>query len=119
MGGPSGPVQPLREQSRPLSARIPAVVWRQAPDGSAEFLNQRFREYTGLSLEGGRGWGWMNASHPEDRAMDEWRAALAAGEPFEKEARLRRAERGALSVPFGVLTVPETANTRRWNATSI
>jgi PAS domain-containing protein len=31
----------------------------------------------------------MNAFHPDDRAMDEWREALPAGEPFRKEARLR------------------------------
>ena len=34
----------------------------------------------------------MNALHPEDRAIDDWRAALATGEPFEKEARLRRSD---------------------------
>jgi len=38
------------------------------------------------------GWGWMNAFHPDDRLMGEWRSALAAGKPFEKEARLRRAD---------------------------
>ena len=71
---------------------LPALVWSKLPDGSADFLNQRFREYTGLSVEEGLGWGWMNAFHPEDRAEEEWRAAFAAGEPFEKEARLRRAD---------------------------
>jgi PAS domain S-box-containing protein len=72
---------------------LPALVWSKLPDGSADFLNQRFREYTGLSEEEGLGWGWMrNAFHPEDRAEEEWRAAFAVGEPFEKEARLRRAD---------------------------
>ena len=72
---------------------LPALVWSKLPDGSADFLNQRFREYTGLSLQEGLGWGWMmNAFHPEDRAEEEWRAAFAAGEPFEKEARLRRSD---------------------------
>jgi len=71
---------------------LPALVWSKLPDGSADFLNQRFREYTGLSVEEGLGWGWMNAFHPEDRAEEEWRAAFAAGEAFEKEARLRRAD---------------------------
>src|ERR1700675_4466950 len=71
---------------------LPAMVWSKLPDGSADFLNQRFREYTGSPLEEGLGWGWMNAFHPEDRAEEEWRAAFAAGEPFEKEARLRRAD---------------------------
>jgi PAS domain S-box-containing protein len=71
---------------------LPAMVWSKLPDGSADFLNQRFREYTGFTLEEGLGWGWMNAFHPEDRAEEEWRAAFAAGEVFEKEARLRRAD---------------------------
>jgi PAS domain S-box-containing protein len=72
---------------------LPALVWSKLPDGSADFLNQRFREYTGLSVEEGLGWGWMmNAFHPEDRAEEEWRAAFAAGHPFEKEARMRRAD---------------------------
>ena len=71
---------------------LPALVWSKLPDGSADFLNQRFREYTGLSVEEGLGWGWMNAFHPEDRAEEEWRAAFAAGEPFEREARLRRTD---------------------------
>jgi hypothetical protein len=34
----------------------------------------------------------MNALHPEDRAMNDWRAALATWEPFETESRLRRAD---------------------------
>jgi PAS domain S-box-containing protein len=72
---------------------IPTIVWRKLPDGSADFFNKHFREYTGLSLEDGMGWGWMNnAFHPDDRLIDEWRAAFAAGKPFEKEARLRRAD---------------------------
>jgi len=72
---------------------LPALVWSKLPEGSADFLNQRFREYTGLSVEEGLGWGWMrNAFHPEDRAEEGWRAAFAAGQPFEKEARLRQAD---------------------------
>ena len=72
---------------------LPALVWSKLPDGSADFLNQRFREYTGLSEEEGLGWGWMrNAFHPEDQLEEEWRAAFAAGKSFEKEARLRRTD---------------------------
>jgi PAS domain S-box-containing protein len=82
----------LEERLRLIIDTIPAIVWRKLPDGSADFLNRKFREYTGLSLEHGLGWGWMNAFHPDDRLMEGWRAALAAEKPFEKEARLRRAD---------------------------
>jgi PAS domain S-box-containing protein len=82
----------IEERLRLIIDTIPTIVWRKLPDGSADFLNREFREYTGLSLEHGLGWGWMNAFHPDDRLMEEWRAALAAEKPFEKEARLRRAD---------------------------
>src|SRR6202163_4233039 len=82
----------IEERLRLIIDTIPTIVWRKLPDGSADFLNRNFREYTGLSLEHGLGWGWMNAFHPEDRLKEEWRAALAGGKPFEKEARLRRAD---------------------------
>jgi PAS domain S-box-containing protein len=82
----------IEERLQLIIDTIPTIVWRKLPDGSADFLNRNFREYTGLSREHGLGWGWMNAFHPEDRLKEEWRAALAAGEPFEKEARLRRAD---------------------------
>ena len=82
----------LEERLRLIIDTIPAIVWRKLPDGSADFLNKHFREYTGLSLEYGLDWGWMNAFHPDDRLKEEWRAAFAAGKPFEKEARLRGAD---------------------------
>src|SRR5271169_3492415 len=71
---------------------IPTLAWCNLPDGSNEFLNKRWHEYTGLSAEASRGWGWQSAIHPEDRAplTEKWRALLSSGEPGEMEARLRR-----------------------------
>lgn len=71
---------------------IPGLVWSVLPDGEVDFLNQRWREYTGLTLEQARGWGWRTAIHPEDLPGLEtyWRSVLAAGEPGEIETRLRR-----------------------------
>jgi len=82
----------IEERLRLIIDTIPTIVWSKLPDGSADFLNKHFREYTGLSLEDGMGWGWMNAFHPDDRLTEEWRVALAVGKPFEKEARLRSAD---------------------------
>src|SRR6266478_2835081 len=79
----------IEERLRLIIDTIPTIVWRKLPDGSADFLNRNFLEYTGLSLEDGMGWGWMNAFHPEDRLTEKWPAAMAAGKPFQTEARLR------------------------------
>jgi PAS domain S-box-containing protein len=71
---------------------IPTLAWCSRPDGSSEFLNQRWLDYTGLSIEAARDWGWRVAVHPEDlaRLLDVWHKLLASGEPGECEARLRR-----------------------------
>jgi len=71
---------------------VPIIVWRKLSDGSADLFNQEFRKYTGLSGEEGLGWDWINVFHPDDRLTEEWHADFAAGKPFEKEARLRRAD---------------------------
>jgi signal transduction histidine kinase len=46
----------IEERLRLIIDTIPTMVWRKLPDGTADFLNQQFREYTGLSLEDGLGW---------------------------------------------------------------
>jgi PAS domain S-box-containing protein len=71
---------------------IPALAWCNLPDGPNEFLNKRWHEYTGLSSEQSRGWGWQAAFHPEDLPllMERWMKMLASGESDEIEARLRR-----------------------------
>jgi PAS domain S-box-containing protein len=79
----------IEERLRLIIDTIPTIVWRKLPDGSADFLNKHFLEYTGLSLEEGMGWGWMNAFHPDDRLSEKWPAAMATGKPFQTEARLR------------------------------
>jgi len=71
---------------------IPTLAWSARPDGSAELLNRRWLDYTGLSAKEASDWGWAAALHPEDRdrLMDFWRHLLDSGEGGEIEARLRR-----------------------------
>jgi len=72
--------------------RIPAFTWSAHADGFVEFVNQRWREYAGLSPEESQGWGWQVAIHPEDlpSLMERWRELLRSGEPGDIEARMRR-----------------------------
>jgi PAS domain-containing protein len=44
-------------QVREMIDKIPILVWSCRPDGAAEFLNQRWVDYTGLSPEEAFGWG--------------------------------------------------------------
>jgi PAS domain S-box-containing protein len=88
-------LQSSEDRLRRVINTIPAHVWSSLPDGSVDFINQRLLESTGLSIQTLLGSGWQSIVHPDDRAryISQWRAALAAGEPLEIEARVWTAQR--------------------------
>jgi formate hydrogenlyase transcriptional activator len=71
---------------------IPTQAWCALPDGSAVFQNRRWLDYTGLSVEEARGWGWRDVIHPEDteQFINKWLEIRASQMPGEAEARFRR-----------------------------
>ena len=73
---------------------LPGLVWTALPDGRVDFLNQRWCEYTGLSVAEARGEGWQNAIHPDDlpELLNRWRSILTSNALGEMEARLRRSD---------------------------
>ena len=77
---------------RKIIDTIPTLAWCNLPDGSNEFVNQRWSDYTGLSQEEVKRVGCKVAIHPEDlpKWLDEWRKLVASGDGGEIEARLRR-----------------------------
>ena len=81
-----------KHQNRAIIDAIPTLAWSADLDGSAEFFNRCWLDYTGLSVEQARDWGWTVALHSDDLSelVDYWRSVLASGEPGETEARLRR-----------------------------
>jgi PAS domain S-box-containing protein len=71
---------------------IPAMAWSARPDGSAEFFNQHYVDFVGLSAEQSGNWGWAAAVHPEgvSEVMATWQQITASELPGEGEVRLRR-----------------------------
>src|SRR5258705_13595286 len=87
------------QESRESEARlrkiidtIPTLAWCNLTDGSNDFINRRWSDYTGLSQEEVKRVGGKVAIHPEDlpKWLDQWRSLLASGAGGEIEARLRR-----------------------------
>ncbi|HET6510867.1 MAG TPA: PAS domain S-box protein, partial [Candidatus Kapabacteria bacterium] len=72
------------------------MVWSVLPDGSVEYANPHWFEYSGLSREE-TDLSWMQVLHPEDRAEfgEWWKATLASQAPNETSVRLRNAKDGA------------------------
>jgi PAS domain S-box-containing protein len=85
----------LRRSERNLKViidTIPALAWGARADGSVEFFSRPYLDYIGGSAELVADWGWMAMFHPEDvpNLLEIWRSVIAAGEPGEVEARMRR-----------------------------
>jgi PAS domain S-box-containing protein len=79
------------EQFRTLANTIPQLCGIAEPDGRFVWSNRRWYEYTGLTAEQTRGWGWVSAVDREASAaaLEVWRYALEAGKPFESVFAVR------------------------------
>ena len=79
---------------RALSESVPQMVWMCTPDGLNIYFNQRWVDYTGLTLEESYGRGWNTPFHPDDRqaAWDAWNQATSTGNRYQIESRLRAAD---------------------------
>ena len=89
-------IQQLRRQEKHLRdvvETIPAMAFSARPDGSTEFVNRPWLDYSGLSEKANLGSGWQLTVHPDDsdEHLSKWRASLATGAPFENEVRQRGA----------------------------
>src|SRR6201988_1195253 len=85
-------LQRSERELREVIETIPSMAWSAAPDGSADFFNQRWLAYAGLSAGQAQGWGWTVAVHPDDlnALVDYWRKIMVSGQSGEVEARMRR-----------------------------
>ncbi len=72
---------------------LPHISWINRPDGSVEVFSHRWTRFTGLDVRPA-GKEWIDAFHPEDRArlLAAREPAVARGEPYQVDVRLRRAD---------------------------
>jgi PAS domain S-box-containing protein len=83
-----------REYHRTIAETLPHKVWVSNGQGTVEYVNTRWIEYTGQDLERLLGEGWQAPLHPDDRETSAraWQQAMATGEPYSAECRLRRTD---------------------------
>ena len=81
-----------------LLQRIPVAAWTLKPDGTPDFVNQVWLEYSGQTLAFARSHpeAWMTAVHPEDRekASRSFWDGVRSGQGFAMETRFLRAQDG-------------------------
>ena len=105
---------------RLLAESMPQIVWTTRADGWNTYFNQKWVDYTGLTLEESYGHGWNKPFHPDDqqRAWDAWQNAVLHNAPYMLQCRLRRAD-GIYQwwLIHGVPVLDENGNIIKWYGT--
>jgi len=79
---------------RKLAENIPTLCWIADRDGYILWYNARWYEYTGTTPAEMEGWGWQSVHDPRSlpEILEQWTAAISAGEPFEMVFNIRGAD---------------------------
>lgn len=92
--GANDALRESEEQFHQLADSMPQLVWMAAPDGSIDWYNRRWYEYTGTTEQEMRGWGWERVHDPIvlPGVLAKWKASIASGDSFEMTFPLRGAD---------------------------
>ncbi|WNG32584.1 PAS domain-containing protein [Archangium violaceum] len=84
------------QQFRFLADSIPQLVWIADTEGVVTWTNERWTDFTGVTTEQMRGWGWKAVHDPADveRVVSTWRRALTEGTPWVEQFRIRHKDGG-------------------------
>jgi len=88
-------VTPLRESEerfRFVANAAPVMIWMSDPDSLCTYVNRRWLDFTGRTMEAELGNGWVENVHPEDRqrCTESYTQAFNRREPYTIEYRLRK-----------------------------
>jgi PAS domain S-box-containing protein len=80
---------------RQLADMIPQIIWTATADGSTDYFNSRWYEFTG-SAPGYGDQSWTPVLHPDDlmQCVETWHQAVKTGDPYQVEYRFREAATG-------------------------
>ncbi len=90
--------QHFDEGFRVIAEAMPQLVWAARPDGTIDYLNRRWIEYTGVDLDELRRRSEdVGVIHPDEleETWSLWRDAIRSGEPYEQEYRIRNSADGS------------------------
>ncbi|GJG86145.1 hypothetical protein tb265_13260 [Gemmatimonadetes bacterium T265] len=79
---------------REMADNLPQLAWMADATGAIFWYNRRWYDYTGTTADQMLGWGWRAVHHPDyvEHVESDFRAAVAAGTPWEDTFPLRSAD---------------------------
>jgi PAS domain S-box-containing protein len=96
-------------------------IWTAEPDGQVVKDSVSWRGFTGQTFDEWKGWGWLDAIHPEDRERTAtlWRQCVANEHPFQTEYRLRATDGSYRWTAVRAVPVPGSdGRVREWIGTN-
>ena len=101
------------ERFRILASHAPVGIFQEDRNGIRTYVNERWLQITGSSLEKAMGWGWIRSVHSEDRDLvdSEWRAALKSGGSYAAEYRVLREDGRIAWVQTSVVPIKDETGT--------
>jgi PAS domain S-box-containing protein len=109
------------ERFQTMANGIQQLAWMADADGSVFWYNQRWYDYTGITLEETRGWTWEKIHDPAflPIVLDRWKEAIATGTPLDMEFPLRGADASFHMFLTGVMPVRNSeGRVVRWLGTN-
>jgi len=107
---------------RQLADSMPQMVWTARPDGTLDYYNERWYQYTGVGHEVLGDEAWKPLLHPDDlrQSMETWRESLRTGDPYQMEHRLwdRSEHRWRWFVCRALAVRDAEGNVTKWFGTS-
>lgn len=87
-------LQESERRFRQLAESMPHIVWSADASGAVDFQTANMQTMSGLTVAELSGDGWLRAIHPDDLAAvgDAWSHALATGDLYQVQFRIRRAD---------------------------
>jgi PAS domain S-box-containing protein len=88
-------IEDSREEFKQLADFMPQIVWTAQPDGTLEYYNKRWYEYTGFD-DRDESRNWISIIHPDDvqACLAAWDHSVRSGKPFEIEYRFKDSRHG-------------------------
>ncbi|MFN7140230.1 MAG: PAS domain S-box protein, partial [Limisphaerales bacterium] len=82
---------------RELADAMPQIVWEATAEGTFDYFNKRWHEYSGIENNEGAIELWKDFAHPDDwpKCLDNLQRSFETGSPFQSECRFRNAATGA------------------------
>lgn len=85
-----------QERVQFIANAMPEKVWAADADGNVTYFNQTWFNYTGLSFEDLKDWGWEKIIHPDDleETRKRWQHSIRTGTELETEHRFLNRDGG-------------------------